>query len=130
MQITESRDSNQSQMIMAILDNWSLSGDQILNVLALPSKIKVRHLGQFRKDTLLPDTDEVNERVRHILGITEALKTSYPTNQHMAKFWLNNKSRHYRGKAPIEIIKTQGLEGLIEIRKHLDCSYDWFNDAN
>ncbi|MFK5984476.1 MAG: DUF2384 domain-containing protein [Pseudomonadota bacterium] len=114
--------------IMAILDNWKLSGEEILSVLSLPDNIKVRHLGQYRKDRALPDTEQVNKRVGHIIGITEALHTSYPTNPHMAQFWLNKKTKRFKDKTPLEVITTGGLEGLIDIRKHLDCSYDWFND--
>jgi len=116
--------------IMAILDSWKLSGDEILNVLALPEKIKVRHLGQFRKDNPLPDTPEVNNRISHIIGITKALQTSYPTNPSMAQFWLNKESKRFNNKTPINIIINGGLEGLVDIRKHLDCTYDWFSDKN
>jgi hypothetical protein len=114
--------------ILAILDNWKLSGDEILQVLALPNDIKVRHLGQYRKDRALPDLPAVNERVKHIIGITKALQTSYPTNPHMAKFWLNQASKRFKNQTPLQVITTQDLDGLITIRKHLDCSYDWFND--
>jgi hypothetical protein len=116
--------------IMAILDSWKLSGDEILNVLALPKKIKVRHLGQFRKDNPLPDTAEVNNRISHIIGITKALQTSYPTNPHMAQFWLNKASKRFNNQTPVHVIISGGLEGLIDIRKHLDCTYDWFSDDN
>ncbi|MFK5894027.1 MAG: DUF2384 domain-containing protein [Pseudomonadota bacterium] len=116
--------------IMATLDNWKLSGDEILNVLALPKKVKVRHLGQFRKENPLPDTPEVNERIRHIIGITKALRTSYPMNPHMAKFWLNQKTKRFNNQTPLQVITANGLEGLVDIRKHLDCTYDWFSDNN
>lgn len=116
--------------IMAILDSWKLSGNEILNVLALPKNIKVRHLGQFRKENPLPDTAEVNNRIDHIIGITKALQTSYPTNPNMAQFWLNKENKQFKNQTPIQIITNGGLEGLIDIRKHLDCSYDWFSDNN
>jgi len=116
--------------IMAILDSWKLSGEEILHVLALPTKIKVRHLGQFRKDKPLPDTSEVNARICHIIGITKALQTSYPTNPHMAQFWLNKASKRFNNQTPVHVITSGGLEGLIDIRKHLDCTYDWFSDNN
>ena len=114
--------------ILAILDTWKLTGDEILQVLALPDNVKIRHLGQYRKDRALPDTPEVNERVKHIIGITKALQTSYPTNPHMAKFWLNQTSKRFKNQTPLQVITSQGLNGLVDIRKHLDCSYDWFND--
>ncbi len=116
--------------IMSILDTWMLSGEEIISVLALPKTVKVRHLGRYRKDTALPDTEQVKERIKHIIGITQALRTSYPTNPHMAKFWLNKPAKRFKNQTPIQVITSGGLEGLVDIRKHLDCTYDWFNDTD
>ena len=121
---------NMGTNVMSILDSWKLSGDEILKVLSLPSHVKVRHLGQFRKDKPLPNTPEVIERVRHILGIATALRTSYPTNPHMGVFWLNNKTRRFNNQKPIHLIATGNLESIVDVRKHLDCSYDWYSDEN
>jgi len=118
-----------SSSIMDIMDNWKLSGNDILNVLALPKKFKVRHLGQFRTAQGFPDLPQVNERVSHIFGIANALRTSYPTNPQMGNFWLNQRSRRFQNRSPIQIIIEDDLEGLVRIRKHLDCSYDWHTDA-
>jgi len=115
---------------MDIMDNWKLSGEQILSVLALPNNIKIRHLGQFRKSRSFPETPEVTERIRHVFGIANALRTSYPTNPQMGNFWLNQRSSRFQNKAPIQVIIEEDLEGLLRIRKHLDCSYDWFADAD
>ncbi len=121
---------NLAANIMYVLDSWKLSGEEIIDILALPDSIKVRHLSQFRRDKAFPDLPEVNERIRHIIGITDALQTSYPTSPHMATFWLHNKSKRFKGKSPVQIIINRGLDGLIDIRKHLDCTYDWFSDDN
>jgi len=114
---------------MDIMDNWKLSGEQILAVLALPKKVKIRHLGQFRQSHGFPDLPEVNERVSHIFGIANALRTSYPTNPQMGNFWLKQRSSRFQNRSPIQIIIEDDLEGLIRIRKYLDCSYDWYSDS-
>ena len=116
--------------VMNILDSWKLSGEDILKVLALPKSIKIRHLGQFRKDTALPDLPEVTERTRHILGIANALRTSYPTNPNMGTFWLNQKTHKFQNQKPIALIATGILDNIVIVRKHLDCSYDWYTDDN
>lgn len=119
---------NLSSNIMFILDSWKLSGEQIISLLALPDTVKVRHLSQFRRNTPFPDLPQVNERIHHIIGIMDALNTSYPTSPHMANFWLHNKSKRFKGKSPVQVITSRGLDGLIDIRRHLDCTYDWFSD--
>ena len=119
-----------TQAVMHALDDWKLDGEHILSVMALPADIKVRHLAQFRKSRAFPDTPEVNERLRHVLGIIDALSTSYPTNPRMSLFWMTRSSKKFDDRSPIQVIVEDKLEGLITIRKHLDCSYDWFGDSN
>lgn len=126
-------DDNSVELTIAVmhaLDDWKLDGEHILSVMALPKDIKIRHLAQFRKSRAFPDIPEVNERLRHVLGIIDALSTSYPTNPRMSLFWMTRTSKKFDDRSPIQVIVEDDLEGLITIRKHLDCSYDWFGDSN
>lgn len=116
--------------VMHILDEWQLDGEHILAIMAFPKNVKVRHLSQYRHDTPFPDTPEVQERLRHILGIIDALSTSYPTNPKMSLFWMTRSSKKFKNRSPIQVMVEDDLEGIIQIRKHLDCSYDWFGDSN
>ncbi len=116
--------------VMHIMDQWQLDGEHILSIMALPKNVKVRHLSQFRHDTAFPDTSEVQERLHHILGIIDALSTSYPTNPKMSLFWMTRASKKFKNRSPIQVMVEDDLEGIIQIRKHLDCSYDWFGDSN
>ncbi len=119
-----------SQNVMRILDDWKLDGSQIMSLLALPEDIKIRHLSQFRKSRAFPDIPQVNERIRHLEGILQALSTSYPTNPRMALFWMTKPSKRFDNRSPIQVLVEDDLEGLITIRKHLDCTYDWFGEKN
>ena len=119
-----------TRAVMHTLDDWKLDGKHILSILALPDSVKVRHLAQYRNSRAFPDTPEVTERLRHILGIIDALATSYPTNPRMSLFWMTRSSKKFQKRTPIQVIIEDDLEGLITIRKHLDCSYDWFGDTN
>ena len=119
-----------TQAVMHALDDWKFDGEHILSVMALPDDVKVRHLSQYRKSRAFPETPEVTERMRHVLGIIDALATSYPTNPGMSLFWMTRNSKKFQNRAPAQVIVEDGLEGLITIRKHLDCSYDWFGDTN
>ena len=110
---------------MEILDSWGLSSEEIISLIALPAKTPTRALRRYRDNTAFPVSHELVERIGHILGITDALRTSYPHNPHMGKMWMRQKSKKLNNKIPLQIIVEGGLEGIVEIRKHLDCSYDW-----
>lgn len=111
--------------VMEILDGWGLSSAEIISLIALPEKTPTRALRRYRENTAFPLSPELEERVDHVIGITEALRTSYPHNPHMGKMWIRQKSKKLNNQIPLQIIVEGGLEGIVEIRKHLDCSYDW-----
>ncbi|MCW9031838.1 MAG: DUF2384 domain-containing protein [Gammaproteobacteria bacterium] len=111
--------------IMAILDGWGMSSADIISLLALPEKTPTRALRRYRENTPFPVTPELSERIEHIIGITDALRTSYPHNPQMGKIWIRQRSKKLQNQIPLQIIVENGLDGVIEVRKHLDCSYDW-----
>ena len=111
--------------IMDILDGWGMTSDEIISVIALPEKTPTRALRRYRENTAFPVSPELEERVEHIIGITDALRTSYPHNPNMGKIWIRQRSKKLNNQIPLQIIVENGLEGIVEIRKHLDCSYDW-----
>lgn len=111
--------------IMDILDGWGMSAAEIISLLALPEKTPTRALRRYRDNTPFPVSEELNERIEHIIGITDALRTSYPHNPQMGKMWIRQRSKKLQNQIPLQIIVENGLEGVVEIRKHLDCSYDW-----
>ena len=113
---------------MEILDSWGLSSEEIISLIALPEKTPTRALRRYRDNTAFPVSQELEERIGHIMGITDALRTSYPHNPHMGKMWMRQKSKKLNNQIPLQIIVEGGLDGIVEIRKHLDCSYDWHSD--
>jgi len=114
--------------IMEILDGWGMSSNQIIDLLALPDKTPTRALRRFRENTAFPFSVEVEERIEHIIGITDALRTSYPHNPHMSNMWIKQRSKKLNNQVPLQIIIEGGLKGIVEVRQHLDCSYDWHNN--
>ena len=95
----------------------------------MPSTIRSRHMHQYKEGTPLPESDEIDVRIDHILGISDALRTSYPLNLEMGAYWMKQVStRRFNSRSPINCILEDGLEGLISVRVHLDCAYDWHID--
>ncbi|HEB54728.1 MAG TPA: DUF2384 domain-containing protein [Gammaproteobacteria bacterium] len=116
-----------TKLIMVILDEWGLTAAEQLNVLNLPEKTPTRNLRKYRNGQAFPKTADVFERLEHIVGIFEALRTSYPHNKQMAMIWMKKCNRHFVTRPPIVIIAEDGLPGLIQVRAHLDCTFDWFS---
>lgn len=111
--------------IMRILDEWGLSGKDAISILALPTNTRIRHLERFRDGDPLPDTCEITERIEHIAGIADALRTSFPRNAHMAIVWMHTPHKRFQNQTPIQILADRGLSGLRVIRAELDCAFAW-----
>ncbi len=116
-----------ARAIMAILDKWGLSAAEQVKILNLPEKTPTRMLRRFRDDTPFPDTEEVNERLEHIIGIADALRTSYPHNPSMGLIWMKQRNKRFQRRAPVRVMVEDGMDGIISVRSHLDCAFDWFN---
>ncbi len=113
--------------VMNILDQWGLNSEQTIAILNLPEKTPNRMLRRYRNNTPLPDTDEVNERIEHILGIADALRTTYPHNPSMGLIWIKQRNKRFRSRTPVSVMVEDGLDGIVAIRSHLDCTFDWFD---
>lgn len=114
--------------VLKILDNWKVPTAAQPAVLGLPEDVRYRHLDRYRGDTPLPDDELTLLRIDHLLGIDEALHTTYPMNPNMGPLWMVTKCRQFGGRKPMTIIVEDGLEGLEMVRSHLDCSYEWEQD--
>jgi len=114
-----------ARVIMNILDTWGVDAEGKIFLLGLPEDTRTRHLSKFYHDTPLPDDPEVAERIDHVLGIARALRTSYPANPKMATFWLNTRNKKFQNRTPLDAMLQDGLQGMMAVRVHLDCAWDW-----
>ena len=110
---------------MALLDSWGTNGEQKIIILGLPSDVRLRKLERYRRDEAFPDVDSVNEHLKHIVGIADALRTTFPRNLEMGSRWLQQPHKRFENKTPMELILSKGLAGLIQVRSQLDCSFAW-----
>jgi len=122
---SEDEQAIRTKEIMSLFNSWDISARDQVNLLGLPGSIKARHMQRYQQGEVLPQSEEINERIDHLFGIADALRTSYPHNQLMGALWLTTKHRRFDNKAPLEIMLTQALVGLISVRSHLDCAFDW-----
>ena len=113
------------RLVINLLDNWDVKGSDQVTILALPEGMPARKLQKYQDGTPLPDDPVVLKRAEHLLGIADALRTTFPRNANIGLLWLKQPCRRLRRRRPIEIIVEDGLNGLITVRSHLDCSFGW-----
>lgn len=114
-----------AKMIMALLDDWGVGADDRLKLLGLPPGVRIRHLERYRINAPLPDTDEVSTRVEHLIGIADALRTTYPRNPSMGSVWLRTPHRRFAQREPLSLMIDGGMDGLVSVRSELDCTFAW-----
>jgi len=113
------------RMVVNLLDDWGIGAADQISILGLPEGTRTRMLRRFQDDTPLPDDPVVMKRVEHLLGIAEALRTTFPRNASIGLIWLQQPCRRLRRRRPMDILVEDGLSGLITVRTHLDCSFAW-----
>ena len=123
--MTEEQKLARTQKVMTAVDEWGLSGEQILAILDFPSSERSRHLQKYRKDTAFPDNEQIENRVIRLLGIIDALRTSYPRNLQMGASWMKKSHRRFKNRAPLVAMLEDGESGVIAVLSELDCTYAW-----
>lgn len=114
-----------TKAVMAMLDDWGLASTEIIKLLGLPSKTRIRHLEHFRRNKPFPDSEQIMTRIEHLVGIADALRTSYPRNARMGTIWLRRPHRRLSNRTPLATMIDGGINGLRSVRAELDCAYSW-----
>ncbi len=113
------------RMVVNLLDDWGIGAANQISMLGLPEDTRTRMLRRYQEDTPLPDDPVVMKHVEHLVGIAEALRTTFPRNASIAGLWLKQPCKRLRRRRPMDIMLEDGLSGLITVRTHLDCSFAW-----
>ena len=114
-----------TQKVMNALDDWGLTGEQILVMLDFPKTERSRHLAKYRKDTPFPDDENVMSRVIYLLGIIDALRTTYPRNLQMGARWMAAPHVRLQNRCPLQAMLEDGETGVVAVLSELDCAYAW-----
>jgi len=110
---------------MSGLDDWGLSAADQVVVLNLPEGTRTRKLRAYHEDTPLPKDDNVEFRAVRILGILDALRTTYPKNATMGGRWMKAPHRRFQNRTPLQVILEDGNTGVNTVLAELDCAYAW-----
>lgn len=115
-----------TEQALSQLADWQLSAEDVVNLLGLPEEIKARHLPSYLKgERKLPASDELQARLEHIGGISEALTTTFPFSAQMRLMWLRRPHRRFQQRTPLAVMLEEGIDGLQKVRMDVDCAYSY-----
>lgn len=114
-----------TRSVIEMLDEWGLQDSEQVALLGLPDSTRSRQIRKYRIDTPFPEEEAVMERVEHLMGIADALRTSYPTNAMGGSMWMNRRNSRFQNRTPLRAMLEDGMRGIVAVRIHLDCAYDW-----
>ena len=119
-----------TRMTMNLLGEWGVSdADQVL-LLGMPKGTRARHMSRYGEEQAFPAEYDIFVRVEHFIGIADALRTSFPRNAHMGKFWINQRNKRFGNRTSLNFMLEDGLNAIVAVRVHLDCAYDWQVDES
>ncbi len=119
-----------TRSIINLLESWGVGLTEQIAILALPSEFTARSMRRFQTDTPFPDNADVLERIEHLIGIADALRTTFPRNPQMGPLWMHRRNKHFRRRTPVALMVEDGLDGVIAVRTHLDCSFAWASSGS
>ena len=111
--------------LVELLDTWGVSDGDKLKVLGLNGTGSSRAFKRYRDGAPLPLNRQVLGHVQHLIGIADALRTTFPRNAGMGAYWMRKPNRHLNHRPPLAVVIQDGLPGLARVRAHLDCTYAW-----
>jgi len=118
-----------TQLVLTVLDDWDVSLADQITLLALPGTTRSRSMRRYHQGEPLPDEPAVWQRMQHLMGIVDALRTSYPLNNAGGGLWMRRRNPRFNDRTPLATMLEDGDEGVLAVRIHLDCAYDWHIDS-
>ena len=123
---TKEQMTSLTRAVVNHMDEWKIDPGEILSILGVEDSVKPRQLNAMRNgDRVLPQTTEVMQRIDHIVGISDALRTTFPFSSQMRVMWLQKPHRRFQKRTPLSVILSEGLNGLLKVRIEVDCAYGY-----
>jgi hypothetical protein len=99
--LTQEQKIEFTRRVINLLDDWGLDDSDQIRLLGLPEDTRSRQIRKYRNDTPFPDDEKLMERVEHLVGIADALRTSYPTNAAGGTMWMNRRNSRFNDRTPL-----------------------------
>ena len=114
-----------TKTVMKVLDTWNLTTEETVAVLGLSKNTRKRELDKYRTLKAFPKNETIIKRLSHIVGISDALRTTFPRNINMSEKWMKSQHRRFDNETPLNVILEEGINGLCKVRSELDYTFAW-----
>lgn len=113
-------------VVIRVLDDWGVAPEDQPVLLGLPAGTRGRAMERYRRGmTPLPGDRETLQRISYLLTIERAVQTAFPHNAAMARYWVTTPQALFAGRSPLEIMLAEGVEGIEQVVRHLQCADGW-----
>ncbi len=123
-QLTEDDRRALASVLVEMFAQWGISSEHQLALLGYPQGAAGRELRRLRQGLPFPQDAGQLHRAEQLLAIQDCLRTAYPRNGSMPRYWLNQPNRHFDKRSPLAVM-LEGVDGLRQVRVHLDCTQNW-----
>ncbi|MEJ2397175.1 MAG: DUF2384 domain-containing protein [Gammaproteobacteria bacterium] len=103
-----------------VMRGWGLDNKEQVRLLGFPDGTPARSLQQYRQGKAMPNETVFLQHAELILAIYRAISSFFPGNSTMANYWVTTPSAPFGGRAPLEIMLADGLEGMRYCLDHLN----------
>ncbi len=117
---------NLSRLMIQVFDDWDINNEVQLALLGMPEGSSSKELRRLQGGKPFPEDQEMLDRAEHLLAIADCLRTAYPRSGNMAAYWLHQNNRHFGRRPPLAVM-LEGMDGLRQVRGHLDCTQNWID---
>jgi transcriptional regulator with XRE-family HTH domain len=108
-----------ARMLAGLLDHWQVPLNDQAALLGLSAQSRST-IARYRRGEPLADSADLLARAGHLLGIHKALRIMFPHDRDLAYRWISTPNRRFAGARPLDIMKRQGYEGILAVRRYLD----------
>jgi hypothetical protein len=108
-----------ARMLVQLFDHWAVSAPDQAVLLGLSAQSRST-LARYRRGEPLADNADLLARAGHLLGIHKALRIMFPHDRDLAYRWISTPNRRFAGARPVDIMRRQGYEGILAVRRYLD----------
>ena len=108
-----------ARMIGRLFEHWQLGATDEAALLGLSTDTRAT-LARYRRGEPLADSADLIARAGHLLGIHKALRILFPHDRDLAYRWVSAPNRRFGNRAPLEIMRRYGYEGILAVRRYLD----------
>ena len=105
-----------AKQVITLFRYWKLDSATQSAMLGLSEKAYSTLKG-YAEGAPLADSRDLLDRVGHLLGIHKSLRVLFPHNRKLAYQWPTAPNRQLGGLRPIDIVRDQGLSGLVALRE-------------